>query len=82
MRPILLLLFGVLIFCLVLGVVQAVLAVDAFQMQLAVAALVGVGPEGGFRWHFSARLLSALQLATVTTGMLLSQLGRLLYRRA
>ena len=82
MRPILLALFGGLVFLLVATLLQSIFGLGNPQMRVLLATIVGSGPEGGYGWRWALLDLLVYPCAAAITGAIVYPLGRLMYRRA
>lgn len=81
MRPLLLTMFGGLIFLLTLILAQEVFGLDSPQMRWVLLPLLGWDAEQRYAPGVSLRDWLAYLLAGGATGVLLYRLGRLMYRR-
>jgi hypothetical protein len=81
MRGILLLIFGGLVFSLILVLVQAILALDNTQMRWFFLPLVGRQSGERYAPGFTVEDILAYLIAAIVTGMVVYRFSRLFYRR-
>ena len=82
MRVVLLLIFGVLVFSLILVLMQAILDLDTTQMRWLFIPLVGRQPGERYAPGLTVKDVLAYLIAATVSGAVVYSFSRLFYRRS